>query len=191
MTAVTVDFPGGSDPFTVEDLARLPDDGRRYELLDGVLLVSPPGGLRHQKILTGLVVALDKCCPDHLHVLGAPFAVRPSHDTELQPDALVARDDDLTEELLPVAPLLAVEVLSANTALVDLNLKKAAYQRMGVRSYWIVDPVEARLTVFELDDAGVYVQVAEVKGEDGVEVERPFPVRVVPAELLGTLWCRP
>jgi Uma2 family endonuclease len=190
MTAVTVGYPGGSGPFTVDDLERMPDDGRRYELLDGVLLVSPAPGTRHQKVVVRLAALLDSACPDDLHVLAAPFAVRPKPDTELQPDVLVARDEDLTEKLLPVAPVLAAEVLSPSTALIDINTKKAAYQRMGVRSYWIIDPLEPRLTVFELDDAGVYGQVAEVKGEDAFVAEKPFAVRVVPANLLGTLWHR-
>ena len=190
MTAVTVDYPGGSRPFTVEDLERMPDDGRRYELLDGGLLVSPAPSTKHQKIVVRLASSLDQVCPDDLHVLAAPFAVQPSKDIELQPDVLVARDEDLTDKLLPVAPMLAVEVLSPSTALVDINLKKAAYQRMGVPSYWIIDPLEPRLTVFELDEAGSYFQVAEVKGEDVFEAERPFPVRIVPADLLGKLWQR-
>jgi Uma2 family endonuclease len=191
MTAVTADYPSGSRPFTVEDLDRMPDDGRRYELLDGVLLVSPAPGTRHQKMVVRLASLLDQACPDDLHVLVAPYAVRPSGDTELQPDVLVARDEDLTDKLLPVAPVLAVEVLSPSTALIDSNTKKAAYLRMGVPSYWIVDPVEARLTVFELDDTGGYAQCAEVKGQDSFEAERPFPVRVVLSDLLGRLWQRP
>jgi Uma2 family endonuclease len=187
---MTVSYPGGSGPFTVDDLERMPDDGRRYELLDGVLLVSPAPGTRHQKIVVRLAAALDAVCPDDLHVLAAPFAVRPKIDTEVQPDVLVARDADLTDKLLPVAPLLAVEVLSPSTALIDINSKKAAYQRMGAPSYWLIDPLEPRLTVFELDQSGVYEQIAEVKGEDAFEAEHPFPVRVVPADLLGTLWRR-
>jgi Uma2 family endonuclease len=188
MTAVTVGHPRGSGPFTVEDLERMPDDGRRYELLDGVLIVSPAPGTRHQKVVVRLAGALDAVCPPDLHVLVAPYAVQPSVTTELQPDLLVARDEDLTEKLLPVGPLLAVEVLSPSTAINDLNNKRVAYQRMGVPSYWVIDPLDPRLTVFELDDAGVYVQVAEVKGEDEFEAERPFPVRIVPAGLLGSLW---
>jgi len=189
MTAMTVEYPNGSDPFTVEDLERMPDDGHRYELLDGTLLVSPAPGFRHQKIVSRLVSILDGACPDELHVLPAPFAVRTATDTELQPDVLVARDEDLTEKLLPVAPLLAVEVLSPSTALIDINTKKAAYERMGVQSYWIIAPAEARLTAFELD-RGVYTQIADIKGEDVFDAELPFPVRIVPAELLGTLWGR-
>lgn len=173
-------------PFTVDDLEAMPDDGNRYELIDGMLVVSPAPGMRHQKIVGKLVVALDAVCPDRLHVFPAPFAVRTSTTTELQPDVLVARDEDLTEKLLPVAPVLAVEVLSPSSVINDLNNKKAAYERMGVVSYWVVDPLAPSITVFELVD-GRYEQVAEVKDTDVLSVERPFPVRIVPTELLGTL----
>jgi len=174
-------------PFTVDDLEAMPDDGNRYELIDGMLFVSPAPVFRHQKIIMQLGIRLDATCPDGMHVLPAPFAVRPSETTELQPDVLVAREEDLTEKLLPVAPVLAVEVLSPSTALNDLNTKKAAYERLGVPSYWVVDAQEPSLMAFELDDAGSYRLVAEVKGEDAFEARRPFPVRIVPAELLGKL----
>lgn len=173
--------------FTVDDLAAMPDDGNRYELIDGMLHVIPALGLRHQKITYRLVNWLEQACPEEFDVLGAPFAVRPSQTTELQPDALVGRDEDFTDKLLPVAPVLAVEVLSPSSVLYDLNYKKAIYQRLGVRSYWVIDPEEPRLTAFELDDEGVYQQVAEVKGTDAFETQRPFPVRIVPMELLGRL----
>ncbi|MFD1045144.1 Uma2 family endonuclease [Kibdelosporangium lantanae] len=185
-----VGYPGGSGPLTVEDLEWIPDDGRRHELLDGMLLVSPVPGFRHQKVVCGLASVLARACPADMHVLLGPFAVRPTGDTELRPDLLVARDADLTEELLPAAPVLAVEVLSPNTVLIDQHTKKAAYQRMGTRSYWTVDPEAVRLTVFELGDDGTYAEVAAVEGEGAFGAELPFSVRVVPAELLGTLWGR-
>jgi Uma2 family endonuclease len=171
-------------------LDRLPDDGRRQELLDGTLMVSPVPDARHQLVLVKLMVALEKACPDTLHVLLGPLAVRPSADTELRPDLLVARHEDVGGERLAGAPVLVVEVLSPNTELIDRHTKKAAYQRMGVASYWIIDPLEPRLIVFELDEAGDYSQVAEVKGEDVFQAERPFSVRIVPADLLGRLWQR-
>ncbi len=173
-------------PFTVDDLEAMPDDGNRYELIDGMLVVSPAPGMRHQKIVAKLVATLDAVCPDRIHVFPAPFAVRTSVTTELQPDVLVAREEDLTEKLLPVAPVLAVEVLSPSSVINDLNNKKSAYERMGVASYWVVDPQAPSITVFELSD-GRYEQTAEVKDTDVLSVERPFPVRIMPRDLLGTL----
>lgn len=171
-------------PFTVDDLEAMPDDGNRYELLDGMLLVTPAPGFRHQKVVLKLGSLLDAHCPEELQVLPAPFAIRPSVTIELQPDLLVARDEDLTEANLPVAPVLAIEVLSPSTRLYDLNFKKAAYERLGVPSYWVIDPLMPRLTAFELDDSGEYELVAKVSGPEVYEAEHPFPVRVVPAELL-------
>jgi Uma2 family endonuclease len=173
-------------PFTVDDLETMPDDGKRYELIDGMLFVSPAPVPRHQKVVLQLAVRLDAACPDGLHVFTGPLSVRPSQSTELQPDVLVAREEDLTEKLLPAAPVLAVEVLSPSSALFDLNTKKAVYERLGVPSYWVLDPQQPSMAVFELN-GGRYRLVAEVKGEDAFEARHPFPVRIAPMELLGTL----
>ncbi|MGI9064679.1 MAG: Uma2 family endonuclease [Pseudonocardiaceae bacterium] len=101
--------------FTVDDLERMPDDGRRYELLDGVLLVSPAPGVWHQEAAGTLYVLLRAACPPELHVMIAPFEWRGSRRTALQPDVLVARRGDLLAvaggEFLGEPPLLVVEVL--------------------------------------------------------------------------------
>jgi len=177
-----------SRPFNVADLDDMPDDGRRYELIDGELLVSPAPGWPHQSTVVALTVLLQTTCPADLRVLVAPFGVRPDDWNELQPDVLVARYTDLTMKNLPVAPLLAVEVISPSSRLTDANLKKAAYARLGVPSFWLVDPdLEApTLTVFEL--AGdAYEQIAQVTGDDAFAVDRPFAVSVVPSELVTGL----
>ncbi|MGH3911922.1 MAG: Uma2 family endonuclease [Pseudonocardiaceae bacterium] len=175
-------------PFTVHDLEAMPDDGHRYELIDGVLIVTPAPGWYHQESRGALFVQLRNACPAEFRVLAAPFGVRTSVRNELQPDILVARYVDLTPKNLPVAPVLAVEVLSASTALNDLNNKKAAYERMGTASYWVVDPDEpGRLTVFELDPAGRYAEVTSVCGDEKFATEQPFPITIIPARLLDGL----
>lgn len=174
-------------PLTVEDLEGMPDDGNRYELLDGELLVSPSPSRWHQRAVVQLTSQLNVQCPEGMEVLSAPFAVQPSRTTELQPDVLVAREADLTDKLLPVGPVLAVEVLSPSSLVTDFNRKKTAYERMGADSYWVIDPLDPKLTVFELNAEGRYELVAEVKGDDPFDAVRPFPVRIVPNELLS-LW---
>ncbi|HKR48847.1 MAG TPA: Uma2 family endonuclease [Pseudonocardiaceae bacterium] len=175
-------------PFTVHDLEAMPDDGHRYELIDGVLIVTPAPGWYHQESSAALLGQLRNACPAEFRVLAAPFGVRTSVRNELQPDILVARYVDLTPKNLPVAPVLAVEVLSASTALNDLNNKKAAYERMGVASYWVVDPEPpGGLTVFELDSQGRYQEVARVCGDEKFTTERPFPITIIPARLLDGL----
>jgi Uma2 family endonuclease len=162
----------------------MPDDGRRYELIDGMLIVSPAPGTRHQKIAYRLYGVLEPACPPEFEVMGAPYAVHHGESIELQPDVLVGRFEDFTDKDLPKPPVLAVEVLSPSTALNDLNTKKAAYERLGVESYWVIDPNQARLTVFELRD-GSYAETASVTGGEAFDATRPFPVRIVPIDLLG------
>jgi Uma2 family endonuclease len=175
-------------PFTVADLEGMPDDGRRYELIDGELLVSPAPGWAHQAVVLALSILLDQACPADLRVLAAPFAVRPDKFNEVQPDVLVARYADLTEDDLPRAPVLAVEVISPTSRLRDAHLKKAVYARLGSPSFWLVDPARDKpsLTVFELAD-GVYREVACVAGDKAWTATQPFPVRVVPADLVRRL----
>jgi Uma2 family endonuclease len=179
MGAMTVStgLPFGR-PLTVDDLEAMPDDGHRYELLDGTLLVTPGPAWEHQEVGTSLLVVLRNARPPEFTVLPAPFAVTFGlADTELQPDVFVARYSDMRHRNLPAAPVLAVEVLSPSTSLVDRNLKKAAYERFGVESYWIVDPINRTLHAFELRD-GSYHQVADLQRDDIHDFERPFPVRV-------------
>jgi Uma2 family endonuclease len=178
----------GSRPFTVDDLEGMPDDGRRYELIDGILLVSPAPGWSHQSVVAALGRLLDDACPPDLRALIAPFALRTALDSEVQPDVLVARYADLTERNLPVAPLLAAEVLSPSTQLYDRNLKLAHYARVGVESYWLVDPMEpGSITAYRLTAEGNYTELAFAAGEDALEVDAPFPLRVVPARLRDRL----
>ena len=70
-------WPTTSRPFTVTDLDKVPDDGRRYELVDGVLMVSPAPSVQHQHVLARLLVLLDVACPPRVFVLPGP-AVRMS-----------------------------------------------------------------------------------------------------------------
>lgn len=181
MTTVTV-LPFAR-PLTRADLANVPDDGHRYELIDGVLLVSPGPELPHQDMVGNLYLSLRAACPAHLKVVLAPFAVAIADDTEIQPDILVSPRSQFTRKELPGAPLLAVEVLSPSTRRIDLLLKRDRLQQAGAQSYWLVDPVGPAVTVLDLREGG-YVEVAHVTGEQAYEALLPFPVRLVPTELL-------
>jgi Uma2 family endonuclease len=179
---------GYGRPFTRDDLDAMPDDGRRYELIDGVLIVSAAPGRLHQRVVVKLAVLLEKLCPPDCEVLVAPFAVGLAVDTEIQLDVLVARRDKLTDRDLPGAPELAVEVLSPSTRLIDLNTKRERFERAGTPAFWVIDPLAqpaaAHLIAWELNDRGVYEQVAEVSGDSEFHAKVPFPVTVVPAMLV-------
>jgi Uma2 family endonuclease len=171
-------------PFTVDDLEFMPDDGNVYELIDGVLIVSPPPTRRHQRALLRLGELLDDTCPDDLAVLWPPYVVRPADDTELRPDLQVSWEVDIEGEVVLDAPELVVEIADPNSAINDLNNKKAAYARMGVPHYWVLDPARPSLLVYAFN-GGDYVQKARIQAEEPFETDVPFPVRVVLTELLG------
>lgn len=168
-------------PLTRADLDALPDDGHRYELIDGVLIVTPAPSPRHQEISGNLYMALRQAAPSDLAVRFAPLDVALGDDV-MEPDLLVARQIDFTERDLPVAPLLAVEVLSPSTRRTDLTLKRSRFEEAGVASYWVVDPTALTLTAWELRD-GRYVEVADVTGDETFEAELPFPVAITPNKL--------
>jgi len=170
-------------PMTRDDLDRMPDDGRRYELIDGVLFVSPAPRPRHQRVLANLYYQLRLACPPDLEVLFAPLDVVIAVDTVMQPDLLVARREDFTERDLPVAPLLAVEVFSPSTRRIDLMLKFSRFEAAGCAAYWVVDPDTPSLIAWELQD-GAYTQVAKVTGTEPARLTSPFDVTVVPADLI-------
>ena len=79
--------------------------------------------------------------------------------------------------------MLVVEILSPNTRLIDLNLKRARYERACVASYRVVDPAEPRLTAWELRE-GRYVEVADVAGDDEWTATLPYDVAIVPSRLI-------
>jgi Uma2 family endonuclease len=166
----------------------MPDDGRRYEIIDGLLVVSPAPRLVHQRAALNLAMLLHQACPSEFEVVIAPFAIGLTDDTEMQPDILVARRDELTDRDLPGPPALAVEVLSPSTRMFDLNIKRERFERAGTMSFWVVDPVarpeEARLIAWELGPDGKYVQVADVAGEKRFDAVLPYPVCVIPADLV-------
>jgi Uma2 family endonuclease len=171
-----------SRPLTYDDLQQLPDDGHRYELVDGTLIVTPAPKVPHQLVVGNLHLALRAACPPDLVVLLAPTDVVLSPTTVLEPDLLVARRSDLTERNVPAPPVLAVEVLSPSTRRIDLGTKRLAFEAFGVPSYWVIDPDTPSLTVFELE-GGTYREVALVEGDQSWDATRPFPVRIVPVAL--------
>ncbi|MGI9157603.1 MAG: Uma2 family endonuclease [Marmoricola sp.] len=171
-------------PFTRADLDAMPDDGRRHELIDGVLVVTPAPAWRHQRILLNLTLALRAARPSGMTLLFAPFDVALAPDTVMEPDLLVGRTEDFTEKDLPTAPLLAVEVLSPSTRRFDLLVKKSRFEAAGCPSYWVVDPEGPRIVAWELRGER-YEQVAEATGDEALEVDAPYPVRIFANDLLA------
>ena len=167
---------------TRADLDAMPDDGHRYELIDGVLVVTPAPSVGHQQVSARLHLLLAAACPSEMELLYAPVDVALADDTVMQPDLLVARRSDFTSRDLPVAPLLAIEVLSPSTRRFDLMTKRSRYEAASTPSYWVVDPTDLTLIAWDLVD-GAYVEVGHVAGHEPFVATQPFDVTVVPARL--------
>ncbi len=136
--------PVPAKEWTLEMLHALPDDGNRYELVDGELLVSPSPALPHQRVVGELFLVLGPWVRLHaLEVLPAPSAITFSVRRELQPDLFVVPFVDGARIQDPrdlVRLVLAIEVVSPSTARHDRITKRRVYMEEGVAEYWIVDP---------------------------------------------------
>lgn len=182
MTNEMIGLPRGRS-LTRADLDSMPDDGHRYELIDGVLVVSPAPRIRHQIAVRNILLVLHQACPESMAVLTAPLDVVLSDDTVMQPDVLVARRVDFTERDLPAAPVLAVEVLSPSTRAFDLLLKKDRLQRAGCQHYWVVDPDLPAIRTWALED-GVYVDSGTAAADEALELIEPFDIELRPSALV-------
>lgn len=171
-----------SRPFTRADLEAMPDDGHRYELIDGVLVVTPAPTPRHQRVQMALIRMLLPVLPTGLELLAAPVDVALADDTVMQPDLLIAPTESFSDRDLPVAPVLAIEILSPSTRRLDLMLKRARYEAAGCQHYWVVDPDGPRILAWSLRDSS-YVEVADVSGDEELHVKEPVELRVTPSAL--------
>ncbi len=145
--------------FTVKDYMSTPND-KRYQLLDGEMIVAPSPVTRHQDIVVRILLALNQFV--HRHSLGrvwfAPLDVVLSDHDVAQPDILFvsnARSAIITEANIQGAPDLVVEILSPGTAEYDRGYKQALYGRHGVREYWLVDPDAETVDVLTLGEQGL------------------------------------
>ncbi|MCX2955048.1 Uma2 family endonuclease [Lentzea sp. NEAU-D7] len=172
-------LPNHEGPWTLKDVLALPEDhSQRIELVDGMLLVSPLGSYRHQRLVGRVFVALDSACPAQFEAT-VELNVALSSGRLLIPDFTVVKpcDADIT---FPVSNLvLAGEVLSKSTRMNDLVLKRHVYAEAAVPYYLIIDPLKkvVEATLLELNDEGEYVEIAQ--SDAGVlTIERPFPVTI-------------
>jgi Uma2 family endonuclease len=145
-----------------EDYAALPADGRRYELHEGELSVTPAPTPRHQMILTNLLVILRRHVDGHAAglVLPSPLDVilnPPDATTVLQPDLVYldpARRQTVTDRGIEGPPTLVVEIVSPSTVMLDRRTKFTLYAKYGVPYCWLVDPEARALEAFALGPEG-------------------------------------
>ncbi|MEV5538590.1 Uma2 family endonuclease [Saccharopolyspora shandongensis] len=187
MTVVNMRANEQHVPMTVDELERLPDDGRRYELVDGRLDVSPSPARKHSRIENRLAYLLTDSAPDEYEVLqGAGINLNADRTHHRIPDVLVRRDED-DEPHLTRPPLLAVEVVSPERVLRDHHTKRREYAKFGIQAYWIITPEEEKPGIVELRlEDGEYREVQQVLSEDAFATDFPFPVKIVPHWLLAS-----
>ncbi|MBV8527210.1 MAG: Uma2 family endonuclease [Candidatus Dormibacteraeota bacterium] len=167
----------------LEDLYSLPDDGNRYEILDGAVVMTPPPNTAHQNVAAELTAILrDATRGRRLKVFFAPFAWRIGPGQVPEPDLVVAPPEAFTARALERPPLLVVEILSPSGRGRDLFEKRRIYAEGRAAWYWIADPVQPSLTVLRLAGAA-YEDQAHVIADEVYEAREPFPVRVVPSAL--------
>src|SRR5712692_233365 len=152
---------------TYEDLRRLPEDGKRYELIDGEVYMTPSPSTKHQAVVGNLYAALRQLVVerDLGKVFLAPFDVVFGERTAVQPDLLFIRKERLsilTDLNVQGAPDLVIEVLSPSTAAFDRETKLQVYARAGVPELWYVDPKEEIVEVLNLSPDRRYKKTARL-----------------------------
>src|SRR6478609_827281 len=169
--------PAGGE-WTVDLLDQIPDDNLKYEILDGILLVSPAPGPRHQRAILRLAMIINDRCPSDHEVFVSPLDWRPDHRTSLEPDLLVVAKDRIGEKNIQQNPAIVVEVLSPSSRRYDRLLKFARYAEAGIPQYWIVDPNQPSVEVYDLAATGTYVLTGSADGDTALAVDLPLTVRV-------------
>ena len=178
--------------WTYEDLLALPDDGNRYEVLEGVLYVSPPPSPQHQDRLFRLCRRLADFIDEHGlgRLFISPVGLLMPGARPVQPDAFfIAADNPAVldwERHVEGVPDLVIEVASPSTAGYDRREKQDAYARAGVPEYWIVDPWGLAIEVLWLDATiGKYQSQGVYSGDSRLPSKALSGLTHTVAELLG------
>jgi Uma2 family endonuclease len=158
-----------------------PPDARRYEVIDGRLVVTGVQPPAHQAAVVALMVTLKHACPPDLLVSVGSLDFRPTRRLSLRPDILVTPRAEAGPHYVQKA-VLAVEVLSPTTRVTDVVTKRELYGQHGVPAYWLVDPDRQELTILHLTPTG-YICQAVLQGEEIFHTTIPFPLTLSPAQL--------
>lgn len=169
--------------WTYEDYCRLPEDGMRYEIIEGVLYMSPAPITKHQRVSMKLAVRFENFAEKHdagivmhapLDVILAKFA------TPVQPDIVFIakkRRSIIKEKFVEGAPDILVEILSPSNWHVDRGKKAQVYAKSGVREYWIVDP-EAETIELYVRRKRAYALVGKYRAGEIVRSETLLGLKV-------------
>ena len=175
--------------FRAEDIWETPDDGNRYEVIDGDLYLTPPPVVIHQRGGGRLYGYIWRYLDEHPigEVFMAPIGVTLDASNGLQPDIVYVSNERrgiIKERGIEGAPDLVVEVLSRSTEARDRGVKLRRYAAAGVTHYWLLAPRTASLETYALADAGY--ETAATYGPGCVFSPAPFPGLDVPIDALCT-----
>ncbi len=142
---------------TADEFQQLPEGPPYYQLIGGRLYMTPSPTSYHQKILGNLHLVLTPFVrkSEMGEVYLAPLDVRLSEVDVFQPDLIFVGRERLQiigENGLEGAPDLAVEILSPSTLGIDRDLKRKAYAQFGVVELWLIDPIEKRISLYDLQE---------------------------------------
>jgi Uma2 family endonuclease len=171
---------------TYRDYAALPDDGRRYEIHDGELSVTPAPTPQHQTISVRLTVALfPRANAEGGMLYHAPLDVILGDTAIVQPDIVFLASDRLgriSRRGIEGGPTLAVEILSPSTRIIDRVTKTRLYARHGVPFLWLVDPNARTIEAFVLE-RDRYALALTATGSDPVDLPPFTGLALVPDRL--------
>jgi Uma2 family endonuclease len=163
-------------PVTIEDMYHMPEDGQKYELVDGEVVVSPAGAY-HGEIVIKIVRIIATFLDDHPigKVYGDNVGLVFPNGNLRSPDAFFVRSEKLPGGKSPVTfgeftPDLAVEVLSPNDSPRYLAQKIGEYFEMGVPLVWLVDPQRQTVTVYRS-----FSETRQLRAQDTIDAEPVLP----------------
>jgi Uma2 family endonuclease len=169
--------------WTYSDYCRIPDDGNRYEIIAGVLYMAPSPEAIHQDIVLSIGRLLATYISDSRagKVYVAPLDVELEKKMVVQPDLLVLLQENSykrTSGHIIGAPDLVVEIASPPTTFYDRRQKYLAYERAGVKEYWLVEPKQQSIEVLFLEE-GRYQSQGIFRGQEKLPTRliENFPVQ--------------
>lgn len=159
MVAMSLVTTPGS--LTVADLEAMPDDGRRYELIGGAIVMTAAPLPIHQRVAVRLTPILQAAVPAGHELFIAPIDLDLPGGQRVQPDFVIVPASSVGDQRLTLPVTLVGEIVSPGSQANDRITKRAAYAAAGIPAYWLIDLPAQVITILALTATGVYQTVAE------------------------------
>lgn len=184
MTAAAVPLAPSPEGWTVADVDALPENGLRYELVDGVPRVMTPPRIRHQRACKRAEAAFEAAAPPGLFVWqGIGVVLAP--DQRPIPDFIVIDIDDDELHNVPAEHVRLVgEVVSRSSRSDDRFRKPAQYAQAGIPVYVRVELDPPHIVAYGIGEDGLYVEIGRAEPGQPLTLDEPYPITVDPAVLL-------